>query len=72
MRATSEPNWFIHVRYGFLIVAIVFGWGVREFHRIVPKAIATTNKITDLNKLENVDIHGSIGGCIPVDIKGVA
>lgn len=66
----QEPKWFVHLKYGLLITVMVIGWSVREFHKIAPKAIATTKKITDLNKLETVDLHGSIGGCVPVGLKG--
>jgi hypothetical protein len=58
----------VHIRYGLLIASILSTWGIREFHRVAPKIVKATQQI---KKAEKIDIHGEIGGCIPVNVKGI-
>lgn len=68
LRVEHKPNWFIHVKYGLLIVSIVIGWGIREAKRIAPKVNQAVSKIA---QGEKVDLTGTIGGCTAVRLKGV-
>jgi hypothetical protein len=61
-------KWETHIKYGLLITSILFGWGIREYHRVAPKLTQAVNQAKEYSK---VDIHGHIGGCIPFDVKGV-
>jgi hypothetical protein len=60
-------NWF---KIACLVLAILLFWGIRDVLRVAPQIRQTADKVVRLNELENLDVKGKIGGCIPWDLKG--
>ena len=58
-------------RLWLLVIIILLVWGARWGTIVVPQIRSTADKVASLNNLQTLDIHGKIGGCIPIDIKGL-
>jgi len=58
-------------KIAWLVVAIIGIFSIRWGAIIVPQVRQTADKVASLNNLQTLDIHGKIGGCIPIDIKGL-
>lgn len=53
-----------------LVLAILLFWGVRTGLVLAPQIRATADKVVKLNDLQNVDLKGKVGGCIPFGLNG--
>lgn len=61
---------FTYFKIVCLVLAILFAWGVRTAYVLTPQIRSTADKVVRLNDLQNVDLQGKIGGCIPFGLKG--
>ena len=61
---------FTWYRVIVLVLAIIVIFGIRYGAIIIPQVRSTADKVANLNNLQVVDIHGRIGGCIPLNING--
>lgn len=56
----------------WLVLVIFVIFGVRYGMIIAPQVRATAAQVANINNLQKVDISGSVGGCVPINIKGTA
>lgn len=57
-------------KLAWLVVAVIAIFAIRWGSIVVPQVRQTADQVANLNNLQVVDIHGRIGGCIPLNING--